>query len=303
MSVPSKACPRCQEPTALESPACARCGHVYRTRFSAGPDQTQLLNPPAPGAARPYDVPPLPAGAMSSRPARPGFPPAVIAGAVVAGVVVIAALAALFFFGLRASTAGIPSPASRAAIPSAPVPPPTSAPGPAPAVPAPPVAVPTALPPGVAVRSGQPAVPPGAPAAPAPAAPAEASAAPPPGYHTRTIAGGAPVLEKDPAPPRRARSGPRGAGNGLPPPVFINHPGAVVQPAPESDPPVEHTGGGRVRLAAGARLPCGHPILAARQPGTSIEAECGQHHLWTYRPATGWRYLRGPAPPAAPGPR
>lgn len=44
---PTKLCPRCQQQAALEALYCLRCGHQYRTQFSA--QQTQL-NMPTPQA-------------------------------------------------------------------------------------------------------------------------------------------------------------------------------------------------------------------------------------------------------------
>jgi hypothetical protein len=47
MSMPYKACPRCQTPAALACPRCEHCGHFYRTEF-APPDQTQMHYGPRP---------------------------------------------------------------------------------------------------------------------------------------------------------------------------------------------------------------------------------------------------------------
>lgn len=50
-----KLCPKCQQPAVLDQPACGRCGHQYRTRFTPGANQTQVI---APQMAAPSPAPP-----------------------------------------------------------------------------------------------------------------------------------------------------------------------------------------------------------------------------------------------------
>lgn len=45
MTQPYKLCPQCQQSAELNAQACARCGRVFRTRFTPSPDQTQVVNP------------------------------------------------------------------------------------------------------------------------------------------------------------------------------------------------------------------------------------------------------------------
>ena len=73
MSVPpSKLCPCCQTPAALNTPACVVCGHVYRTKFTA-PEPveappTQMYRDPAPQQS---PVPLYPAGPPAWQDAPP----------------------------------------------------------------------------------------------------------------------------------------------------------------------------------------------------------------------------------------
>ena len=49
MNPPQKACPKCQQQCPVNTPLCASCGHVYRTKFPEPPldDRTQAISPPS----------------------------------------------------------------------------------------------------------------------------------------------------------------------------------------------------------------------------------------------------------------
>src|SRR5438067_1183407 len=53
-----KVCPVCRQPAALNAPACGRCGHEYRTQFSAR-EQTQMVLPPPVYSLPPQTYQPL----------------------------------------------------------------------------------------------------------------------------------------------------------------------------------------------------------------------------------------------------